>query len=227
MKNIYICTILLVTIAFISCQKADDSFKGNSEVNGVLYINNPLTDNGANKSLKDVEIFIQNGENNINGYMYSVKSDNLGKFKFSFLNLKKNADNYTIYSRYTDTDSKIMFSGKISINSESDIDLILTPDATQQNGFLIKLIESDSSGAVPNFPVCVFTSVLAGQTDTCQFSAYSGNTDNFGRFLQLNMPQGKYYILAKDTTNTVQSYARDSFEVDNYGITIKNVYFQN
>jgi hypothetical protein len=214
MKNLIL--LILASLLLSSCKKVDDTFAGKDTLTGILYINDSIIGNGVSKILPNIEVFIQEGADNTDGYMYSLKSDYQGRFNFPFLESKKN---YTLYSTYKRDTNSFLFSGSISFEGDvGNQDLVLTPDTKSQNGFIITVVDVDSN-PIPNFPVCIFLSKTLWQTGECDFSTFSDTSDLYGRVHHFNVQPDLYYINAKDTINSAFFMGNDSVIVNSVGIT--------
>jgi len=191
-----------------SCNKyaqTKNDLRGNNYISGIVYLENDYSTNGLLTPL--INHFVQikdTTELSSPDYLYAVKTDSNGYFIFQNL---RNAVSYTVFA--TDTLSGVSYYGNLIVVLSNDTApknnavLVLTPDSAQQNGFIYTVMDS-AHDIIANCQVCVFSSPLLFNQDSCSGAIFNLKTNSFGLASQFSISPGTYMtqataIFGKDT----------------------------
>jgi hypothetical protein len=190
---------LFVTLVFVACKKETDF--GDGYVHGKVYLSDKYTSTGNNEPLANAVVRIQYADKDtINGYLYSVKTDNDGYFIFE--NTLKDKE-YLVFAETEKSNTanpKIIFYSSKTVNSSTEqISLVLTPDNKKQNALFITTADQ-FGGKLQNVNVYVYSSRVLATADSGAVngtgSAFQFQSDAFGRVFKTNI-KDSVFINAK------------------------------
>jgi hypothetical protein len=212
-RIIFSCIIISL---FASCNKESD-LGGYLTISGTLYFKS-IDNINDSVILPNFPLYIQFQSRGTSSYLYSVKTDSIGRFQFT--NLSKGTS-YYLYNSLDSLNIKYNLQEIVTANN-NNINLVLSLDSINQNGVHINVLDSLAS-PIGNIKLWVFNSaVLAANNDTLG-SISSVNTDPYGQAYILNVDTGIYYINAKDTIGNVSFIGKDTIHVTaNSGIIRNN-----
>lgn len=213
MKSIIPGFVALLLVTITSCNKNND-VGGTEKITGTLYYSNTLTGINDTVKLPKTELFIQYSKMGTSSYLYKVITDTSGKFTFT--NLKK-TEEYLLFTTFEK--DGIKYIAKNTVKPEAlDTKVVLVPDESGQNGFLLSVIDNNQKSPVANFKLWVFTNkLLADNNDTAGF-VFSLKTNDYGKAFKLGLQPGNYYINAKDSFGVVRLRGKKAITVPNPGI---------
>jgi hypothetical protein len=207
-------SILLTVSLFTSCNKYSQTrtdISGNNYIAGIAYLLNDYSTNSLLTPLSNHIIQIKDTtEVPSPDYFYSVPSDSNGHFIFPDL---RSGIVYTVFA--LDTLSGISFYGSIKVLLRNDTipvndtTLILSPDSAQQNGFIYTV--TDSTGdIIANCQLCVYSSPLLFDQDSCSGAIFNLTTNTFGMASQFTVFPATYMTQAMATFGNYTLTGQDS-----------------
>jgi hypothetical protein len=222
MKTKTLFTILTVSVLFFACQKYADAthdLSGSFYYRGrVFYFDDIYGDSRVN-TLGTITVKLFNGKDTAN-FIYTTQADKDGYFLFKNLEEGKQytilADTIISGVRYTKRDS-------VSISKSIDSStLILSASQQSQNGIVYTVKDPSGTGLITNATICLFTSSLLANRDTCEGSNYSlPNTNAIGRSAQFNIPANTYYAVLSYRFGNQIWRSRDTLVLPQSGILKK------
>ncbi|WP_462249892.1 transthyretin-like family protein [Ferruginibacter sp.] len=202
----YTIIISLFLVALLAACKKESDF-GNGYVHGKVYLADKYTSTGNNEPLANATVRIQyTDKDTVNGYLYSVKTDNDGYFIFE--NTVKDKE-YLIFSeteKTNTTNPKIIFYNSKAVKSATDqISLVLTADNKKQNALFITTADQ-FGGKLQNVNVFVYSSRVLATADSGAVSgigsAFQFQSDTYGRIFKTNITDS-VFINAKGVYGNV------------------------
>lgn len=188
--------IFAVITVITACNKSKfDDLSGEETISGTAIIADTLNGNLKYTILKNTAVYLAN----LNGsgtYLYSVNTNDQGKYSFSGIQKEKA---YKIYAS-TDTGT-VKFYGVKEFQANSypisqTDSLKLFPAANNQNGIHFILRAADGS-KLQNTTAWVFTSPTAFNSGTSEGKLFDLTTNIYGVANKFNIPAGTYYIRVK------------------------------
>jgi hypothetical protein len=199
-KRKYILAILTVLL-FIACEKykqlEQDDILGEETglVYGRLFLMDTLSQHAVNTPLasKKVTIRFADSKDSIN-YLYSTTTNAEGYFSFS--NLRSDRSYRVSYEETVD--GKII-KGDTTTVVPFDSCRVFARLSPNQPGVLF--IVTDSNGVrLTGTDICVSTSPVPYNNNTCEGSSFSLKSDQYGRASRFNLAEGgPYYVFSKIT----------------------------
>lgn len=208
--------ICIASIFLIACEKENNIDYSDHEASIHVFVMNPYSVNTSQTILSNQKVYIKEKGSDV--FLFEMSSDEAGQVDFSLLEKGKT---YVAYAEKT-IDS-LPFKGEVEFNlGDTQVELLLTPDETQFNGFQIVCL--DNLGArVPTVDICLFESQILAATNDCTISTYSGVSDMHGTFFMTRLVPNTYHISIVDTVGGIPVDYQGTIDVMETGVTTKNI----
>jgi len=209
--------IAVIVVVIISCNKyndlkQDDPLTDPSYLHGRLFLSDTLTQNSVGVPLISKKVTLSYSDaTDKNAYILSTTTDTEGYFKFVNINARR-----TYIISYTETVSgKTYFATSTAIALPAPaVTLVANLSLTGQNGMIVR-VQTTSGVPVNGANVCIASSQVPSNNNTCDGSNYSLTSDANGHASTFGITAGTYYIFSKITINNVLYLGKQTIIVSN------------
>ena len=208
-----ILTIVLILLLSACRKDFTDDVKGSETISGRLMAKNLFAYDNILHPLGNRMIKIAYSPSDTLNYIYSMKTDTDGYFRFNRLDEDKKYDIF-----FEDSVFGRRYLAFDSLYPPNDtLALIAYPDTTRQN--IIEIITEDSSGYPTSASICIFSSKVAfNASDSCTGSMQQFSSDSLGRRIIYNLIPGEYYIRAISRTGNYKYKGEATLIVKEFGV---------
>lgn len=188
MKKI-IFAFILVSLLISGCKKVTYSVGDDQQIFGQIFRYNNLLEKGETlKTLNKKVIYISPFPSDSINYIYSAKSDSLGRFVFSGL---KNDKDYLIFIKDSIHGFTYSFYEKLRPSTIGQV-LIAKILPQDSEGILLKI--NDVNGEPVNkAKVYLYKSKLLAESKQVESSIYSIQSDNYGQAIKTGLDETTWY----------------------------------
>jgi len=197
----------------ISCKKyrdmKDSDVMDGGDLYGRLFLLDTITQRAVDvpQARKKITISYKGDTDTLN-YLYSTTTDDDGHFLFS--NLRKDREYIVRYSEMID--GKWYWAADTTSIPNTTFSLVAQLSYDKQPGILLQT-KDEHGKIISGAQVCIFSSSIAFQGNSCDGSIFSEKTGENGVFYKGNIQSSVYYVLTTMTINGVSYSSRDTLDV--------------